>query len=135
LKINAKILIRLSLLLALSSWIVYSPSHFQKGGVDRDFYYYIALFVTVLSLLITIQYTDFHWLERLLIAFPISFTSLFLTTIILWPMFVELLYGDKTFYLWETNHSILVNAMYYGLNTLIVTIFSFVYFNLRKEKN
>ena len=134
-KINAKILIRLSLLLALSSWIVYSPSHFQKGGVDRDFYYYIALFVTVLSLLITIQYTDFHWLERLLIAFPISFTSLFLTTIILWPMFVELLYGDKTFYLWETNHSILVNAMYYGLNTLIVTIFSFVYFNLRKEKN
>jgi hypothetical protein len=135
LKINAKILIRLSLLLVLSSWIVYSPSHFQKGGVDRDFYYYIALFVTVLSLLITIQYTDFHWLERLLIAFPISFTSLFLTTIILGPMFVELLYGDKTFYLWETNHSILVNAMYYGLNTLIMTLFSFVYFNVRREKN
>ena len=134
-KINAKIMIRLSLLLALSSWIIFTPSHFQKGGVDRDFYYNIALFVTVLSLLITIQYTDFHWLERLLIAFPISFTSLFLTTIILGPMFVELLYGDKTFYLWETNHSILVNAMYYGLNTLIVTIFSFVYFNLRKEKN
>jgi hypothetical protein len=135
LKINAKILIRLSLLLALSSWIIYTPSHFQKGGVDREFYYYIALFVTVLSLLITIQYTNFHWLERLLIAFPISFTSLFLTTIILGPMFVELLYGDKTFYLWETNHSIMVNAMYYGLNTLIVAIFSFVYFNIRRVKN
>ncbi len=134
-KINAKILIRLSLLLALSSWIIYTPSHFQKGGVDREFYYYIALFVTVLSLLITIQYTNFHWLERLLIAFPISFTSLFLTTIILGPMFVELLYGDKTFYLWETNHSIMVNAMYYGLNTLIVAIFSFVYFNIRRVKN
>lgn len=134
-KINAKILIRLSLLLALSSWIIYTPSHFQKGGVDREFYYYIALFVTVLSLLITIQYTNFHWLERLLIAFPISFTSLFLTTIILGPMFVELLYGDKTFYLWKTNHSILVNAMYYGLNTLIVAIFSFVYFNIRRVKN
>jgi hypothetical protein len=50
-------------------------------------------------------------------------------------MFVELFYGDKTFYLWETNHSILVNAMYYGLNTIIVALFSFVYFNLRREKN
>jgi len=135
LKINAKILIRLSLLLALSSWIIFTPSHFQKGGIDRDFYYCIALFVTVLSLLITTPYTNFHWLERLLIAFPISFTSLFLTTIILGPIFVELLYGDKTFYLWKTNYRILVNTMYYGLNTLIAAIFSFVYFNVRREKN
>jgi ABC-type uncharacterized transport system permease subunit len=134
LKINTKISINLLLLLALFSWIIYTPSHFQKGGVDRDFYYYIALFVTIQSFLITIRHTDFHLQERLLIVFPISLLTLFLTTIFLGPFFVELLYDDKTWFLWKTNHRILINLIYYGLNVLILILCSNIYFNFRRNR-
>ena len=110
-----------------------TPSHFQKGGVDNDFYFIIALFVTAISVLITLRFDNFHWIERILVSFPFAFISLFLTTLIIGPKIVEYFYDDKTWFLWETKHRLFINTIFYGLNATILTLLSFVYFKLRGQ--
>ncbi|MEZ4804382.1 MAG: hypothetical protein R2852_02560 [Bacteroidia bacterium] len=118
---------------ALLVCIIFLPSHFQKGGVDNDFNLIIALFIITISILIFLRFENFPWLERVLISLPFAFFSLFITTLILGPMFVELFYNDKTWFLWETKHRLFINAIYYGLNAAILTILTFAYFKLRSH--
>jgi hypothetical protein len=112
-------------------WTILTPSHFQKGGVSYDFYYIIALFVTAISVLINLFFDDFHWVEKILVSLPFAFISLFLTTLIICPIIVNLFYGDKTWFLWESNHRLFINGIFYGLNTALLTLFSHLYFNIR----
>lgn len=121
------------LLTALLFWILLTPSHFQKGGVDN--YLYIALFVATVSILITLRFDKYHWIERFLVSFPFAFISLFLTSFIIVPIIVEIFYGDKTWILWQTKHRLFINFVFYGLNAAILTLLSIVYFNLRGKLN
>jgi len=121
------------LLTVLLFWIVLTPSHFQKGGVDNDFYFYIALFVGTVSILITLRFDNYHWIERILVSFPFVFVSLFLTTLIIGPIIVEIFYGDKIWFLWETKHRLFINFVFYGLNAAILTLLSILYFKLRGQ--
>ena len=110
-----------------------TPSHFQKGGVDNDFYFIIALFVNFISLLISLSFDNFHWIERVVVSFPFAFISLFVTTVIVGPKIVEYFYYDKTWFLWETKHRLFINSIFYGLNATILTLLSFAYFNIRGQ--
>ena len=112
-------------------WTLLTPSHFQKGGVDTKFYFAVAMFVAAVSVLINFLFDNFHWIEKTLVSLPIAFISLFVMTIIVGPQIVELFYGDKTWFLWETKHRILINAAFYGLNTVMLAILSFIYFKIR----
>lgn len=114
-------------------WTFLTPSHFQKGGVNTEFYFAIALFVAAVSILITLLFDNVHWAERSLISLPFAFISLFLTTLIFGPKIVEFFYSDKTWFLWETKHRIFINALYYGLNAAILTLLSFIYFTVRAQ--
>jgi hypothetical protein len=114
-------------------WTLLTPSHFQKGGVDIEFYFAIALFVATISILINLLFDNVHWVERILISLLFAFISLFLTTLILGPNIVAFFYSDKTWFLWETKHRIIINAVYYGLNAAILRLFSIVYFKVRGQ--
>ena len=118
---------------ALFGWTILTPSHFQKGGVDNDFYFIIALFVNFISLLISLSFDNFHWIERVVVSFPFAFISLFVTTVIVGPKIVEYFYYDKTWFLWETKHRLFINSIFYGLNATILTLLSFAYFNIRGQ--
>ena len=120
-------------MIALLAWTILTPSHFQKGGVSNDFYFLIALFINVISVLISLRFEKFHWKERILVSFPFALISLFFTTLIIGPKIVEYFYDDKTWFLWETIHRLFINSMFYGLNVTILTLFSLVYFRLRGQ--
>lgn len=118
---------------ALIAWTILTPSHFQKGGAGNGFHFKIALFVTAISVLISIRFDNFHWAERILISIPFAFISLFFTAIIIGPVIVKLLYSDKTWFLWETKHRLIINSIFYGLNAAILTLLSVIYFKLRRQ--
>ena len=112
-------------------WIILTPSHFQKGGVDRDFYVVIALFVTAISVLLNWLFAKMHWLERIIVPLVFAFLSLFLTSLIIVPFLIDVLYNDKSWFFWETRHRILINTIYYGLNVVVLLILSSFYFKVR----
>jgi hypothetical protein len=121
------------ILAMLLFWTLLTPSHFQKGAVDTEFYFAIALFVAAVSVLINLLFDNFHWVERVLVSLPFAFVSLFVTTLILGPKIVEFFYSDKTWFLWETKHKIFINSVYYGLNAAILTLMTFIYFKVRER--
>lgn len=121
------------ILCVLLLWTLLTPSHFQKGGVDSEFYFAIALFVTFISVFINLLFDKFHWTERIIVSLPFAFISLFITTLIAGPKIVDFFYSDKTWFLWETKHRIFINAIFYGLNAAIVTLLSFTYFKVRVQ--
>jgi hypothetical protein len=118
---------------SLIIWIIATPSHFQKGGVDSDFYFVIALFVCFISILITLLFDKFKIAERILISIPLASISLFLTTILVVPVFVDMIYSDKTWFFWETKHRLFINVLYYGLNAIILTVLATIYFQIRRS--
>jgi hypothetical protein len=120
------------ILVGLILWTTMTPSHFQKGGVDTEFYFAIAFFVTIISVLITLLFDKFNLPERILVSIPFAFISLFVTTFFFGPTIVEFFYSDKTWYIWETKYRIFINAVYYGLNVIILTLLANIYFKLRR---
>ena len=112
-------------------WIIAMPSHFQKGGVDTSFYFAIASFVCFISILITLLFDKFKFIERVLISIPFAFIALFITTLLVVPALVDMIYSDKTWFFWETNHRIFINILYYGLNAIILTVLAVIYFQIR----
>lgn len=114
----------------LLTWIILTPSHFQKGGVNEIFYFAIALFVTFISALICLTFDNYSLIGRLLISIPFAFVSLSLMTFILGPIIVDFFYSDKTWSLWETKHRIFVNSVYYGLNAIILTLIGNISFRI-----
>jgi hypothetical protein len=123
------------ILSVLLLWSLLTPSHFQKGGVDTEFYFAIAFFVTVISFLIALLFDKFRLIEKVLVSIPFAFTSLFVTTLLLVPKIVEYFYSDKTWFLSETKHRIFINTVYYGLNAIILTLLTNVYFKVRRLFN
>jgi hypothetical protein len=77
-------------IILLIVWILFTPSHFQKGGVDTEFYFIIAAFVTSISLLINFRFDKFRWLERMTISIVFAFLSLFIMTLIIGPFVIEM---------------------------------------------
>jgi hypothetical protein len=114
-------------------WTIVTPSHFQKGGVPEKFYFAIAFFVTLISILVCLLYFKFWLIERLLIAILIAFVSLFMMTFMVGPLIVAFFYGDKTWDLWETKHRIFINLCYYGLNVVAILLLSNFYFKIRRR--
>jgi hypothetical protein len=117
----------------LITWIMLTPSHLQKGGVESAFYFLIAIFVTLISVLIVLLFDNFTVLEKIIAAIIFSFLSLFVTTLILVPAFVDNLYDGKTWFLWKTKDRIIANTIYYGSNAIILFILSAIYFQLRRK--
>lgn len=113
-------------------WIIFTPSHFQKGGVDQEFYFAIAFFVTFISILICLLFDNFSQIERLLISIPFAFISLFIMSLILGPLMVDFFYSDKTWFLWKTRHRLFINLIYYGLNAAILSLLANAYFKIRR---
>ncbi|HVX25155.1 MAG TPA: hypothetical protein VHB70_02340 [Parafilimonas sp.] len=113
-------------------WIIFTPSHFQKGGVDEEFYFVIAFFVTFISILICLLFDTFSLIEKLLISIPFAFVSLFIMSLILGPLIVDFFYNDKTWFLWQTKHRLFINSIYYGLNAAILSLLANMYFKLRR---
>ena len=113
-------------------WMIFTPSHFQKGGVAEKFYFLIAFFVTLISILICLLFDKFLLLERLLISILFSFVSLLIMSFMIGPLIVDFFYNDKTWFLWETKHRLFINLLYYGLNTAILLLLANVYFKIRR---
>ncbi len=114
-------------------WTILTPSHFQKGGVVQEFYIAIAVFVTAVSFIITLPVDNLHWQERISISILFAFVSLFITTLIIGPKIVDIIYSDKTWNLWETKHRIFMNSVFYGLNTIILSMLYFIYFKAKAQ--
>jgi hypothetical protein len=126
------------LIVILLIWILFTASHFQKGGVHPKFYFVIAVFVASISMLINFSFDKFHLFERGIAALCFAFISLFISTLLIGPLFVEIFYGDRTWFFWETKHRIFINTFYYGLNAIILIILAKSYFKIRtqiREKN
>jgi len=117
----------------LLTWIILTPSHFQKGGVNETVYLAIALFVTFISALICLTFDNHSLIGRLLISIPFAFVSLSFVTFMLGPIIVDLFYSDKTWSLWETKHRIFVNSVYYGLNAIILTVITNIFSKIEQK--
>jgi hypothetical protein len=120
-------------IILLIVWILFTPSHFQKGGVDEEFYFMIIAFVISLSLLINFRFDKFQWLERMIISIAFAFISLVIITLLIGPFVVETFYQDKIWFLWETKHRIFINTIYYGLISIILIIPTSTYFKFREQ--
>ena len=109
----------------------FMPSVYQKGGVDFNYFYFIAVMAFVFSLLVTFLRT---------IKFPAGFMlSAFNTVIALYvtafSMFkvVDFIYGENTFQLWETKHRLFVNAIFYGMIILLQMLMVSIYKRIRRK--
>jgi len=120
-------------LILLVIWICITPSHFQKGGVEPAFYFGVAVFIALISFLITLLFDKFKIFERTVAAIIFAVVSLFLSTLIITPTVIDLFYQDKTWFLYETKHRLIVNSVYYSTNAVILTCLSFIYFRFRRR--
>ncbi len=118
---------------ALLLWVILTPSPFQKGGVDFVFYFAMAAFVAAISFLFTFLFHNCHLPERILVSLLFAVISLFLMTLVIGPRIVELIYNDKTWVISETIHRIFINAVYYGLNAIILIVLNSIYFTAREK--
>ena len=125
------------ILIAWILWSVLTPTHFEKGGVDTEYYIAIAFFVLILSVLIGLLF-QLNRPESIVLSLLFAFISLFLTTLIIGPAFVDYYYNGKSWFFQETKHRIFMNLVYYGLNIAILVALSFIYVKVKdqlKRKN
>jgi hypothetical protein len=116
-------------------WTLLTPCLYRKGGVPGNFPIAIVIFMILISFLIVSKFNSIQSKTITIVAFIFAFISLFITTILLGPGVVEFLYGDKTWFLWEMQPRIIINAIYYGLNAMILVLLSKLYFQLQEIKN
>jgi O-antigen ligase len=121
------------IIVVLLVWIVMTPSPYQKGGVDPLFSLIVPGFVIFISILIGLLFDNFKLFERLIISVIFGIISLFIISFYITPYSIELLYRDKTWFFWETKHRLFINAIYYGLNTILLIALLNLYFKLRQQ--
>jgi hypothetical protein len=119
---------------ALLVFISTTPSTFQKGGLDNELFCHIVIFVVFLAVFISLNFTDFHWVERVLVSIPFAFLSSFVFAFIVVPKIVYSLYGYKTWLLDSIQHRLFINFTFYALNATSLILLLILYFNLRGRK-
>ena len=121
------------ILIMLILWIAFTESPYQKGGTSPLFSFMVPAFVMFISIAVSLLYTSFHFLERLLVSLVFSVVTLFVVSLMITPYIVDYFYSDKTWFLWDTKHRLFINAIYYGLNVGLMTILIHLYFRLRGQ--
>jgi len=121
------------ILIMLILWIAFTESPYQKGGTGPLFSLMVPAFVIIISVLMSLLYDTFHFLERAIVSIVIGLATLFVVSFILTPCIVNYFYSDKTWFLWETKHRLFINTVYYGLNAGFITILTHLYFNQRRQ--
>jgi hypothetical protein len=117
--------------LLITGWIIWTPYPFQKGGVADSMFFCIAGFVLFQSWLVTFLYPSFIKTERWRLGIVFGFLSLVITSFMLMPK-IELLWGgDYERFFWEARDRIIINAIFYGLNILLVYVLCRMYLSLR----
>jgi len=96
------------------------PSHFQKGGVNRHYYYLIPAGIYISAFVWILFNKNYKWIERIGLAIISPFVALFISTFFIMPPYLLLRYRTKTWFLWENQERIITNAIYYGVTFLLV---------------
>lgn len=110
----------IAVITTLSFWICYMPSHFQKGGVNRHYYYLIPAGIYISAFVWILFNKNYKWIERIGLAIISPFVALFISTFFIMPPYLLLRYRTKTWFLWENQERIITNAIYYGVTFLLV---------------
>ena len=116
----------------ITLWIIYAPSHFQKGGVDSILYWLVPGIIFSCSI-IWVSSNTFKLIEKVLLAGISSFLSLLVSTFFIAEQFIKIRYSDKTWFLWDTDERLIMNAVYYG-TTILLVIISIELYILTKNK-
>jgi fumarate reductase subunit D len=120
----------------LLCWITLTPYPFQKGGLDETIYYFIiASFVILISGLITLLFEDFNKVERSILTIVLSIGSLLIMSLFIMPHVENLFSGDYAKFFWQTKDRVLINVVFYGMNSLFIIAFCWSYIlNKRHRK-
>lgn len=94
------------------------PSVFQKGGVDQIVFIEIGGIILFSSILI-LSKREFK--KDLIIVFIIV-PIIILLGLIIQYLAIQLIYGDKTWFLWELKGRIISNCFLYGIAGIAILI-------------
>lgn len=104
----------------LTFWIIYSPSPFQKGGVDIIYYTLIPAIMLVCSMICILPNRELKIIERLILSILVPLVALIISTVFLMELFIQTRYSDKTWALWENDERILTNSVYYSITVVLM---------------
>lgn len=121
------------LIAILAAWITVVPSSFQKGGVDSVFYFLTALTVAFIVQLVLTFFEKTKFVESILLGLSLTVITLFLSHLVIMPHIVDLLFGDKTWFLWQAGYRLLINMVYFGINILVPILLAAGYFLIRQN--
>ena len=117
---NSRIIRFIIIAVILTSWIIYAPSHFQKGGVDNIYYKLIPGIIFVCSAVWILPNSKLKLSEKLVLSIFSPLIALFISTLFLMELFIQLRYADKTWFLWENDERIITNTVYYSITIILV---------------
>ena len=120
-----------SSLVILCLWILFSESPFQKGGVSFDYYFYILLILFSIAFSVSLFYR-LTFFERTIISTLIAGLAFIALDILFGSWVILFLYDGKTWFLWQSKERVLLNALFYLSNALLILILMFGYTGIRK---
>jgi hypothetical protein len=127
---NKKIFGRILLVINIVYFIV-APNIFQKGGVNKLHFLFLFFLIFLMSLFFFIRVPNQNKSSKQIISLIIVCLISYLIAFLLTYGFVQLVYRDKTWFLWENPHKILVNMVLFLLILISVFIFTKISFKLK----